>query len=96
MELTSLASPEFGPADPTGRRKATGRLWIFVSPETRTTLELFVAGPGALPEPKVGDLYQIQTVPETRGPTELGLIGHNRNDGRLYRIVKDAGYNGVL
>jgi hypothetical protein len=90
MKLTSISDVVYGPTDHSGLRNATGRFWTFLGLSAADALDLFVATPGARPLPKVGASYQVIRFPGKTGVTEMGLIGHDRRNNRLYRILQSA------
>lgn len=94
MELTSFGPTEFGPADHTGKQNAIGRYWSFMGDGFPGIIDLFVASPGAPPEPVVGTRFEIVRLQTGPDPDKLGLIGFDRKNDRLYRIapmVQDPG-----
>jgi len=90
MKLTSCSDVVYGPSDHSGLRNATGRFWTLFVPNPPHALDLFVATPGAHSRPKVGASYQVIRFPGKTGCTERGLIGHDRTNNRLYRILQSA------
>jgi hypothetical protein len=90
MKLISCSDVKHGPPGHSGLRNATGRFWTFLGPDAPDALELFVTTPGASPLPKVGASYQVIRFPGKTGSTEIGFIGHDRKNNRLYRILQSA------
>lgn len=73
MKLMSFGEIEYSPVGQHGEGDALGPAWRFRGPDHPGILDLFVETNGALPTPRQGTVYQINSLSENANRVESGL-----------------------